>query len=63
MKKLNPFSLSHSAFCLHPGVVQRRAVVAGEAVDAAQGLGGGEDITHLCHLDIFRIEFNADSGF
>jgi hypothetical protein len=26
------------------GVVQRRAVVAGEAVDAAQGLGSGEDI-------------------
>jgi hypothetical protein len=26
------------------GVVQRRAVVAGEGVDAAQGLGGGEDI-------------------
>ena len=26
------------------GVVQRRAVIAGEAVDLAEGLGGGEDI-------------------
>lgn len=26
------------------GVVQRRAVVAGEGIDAAQGLGSGEDI-------------------
>ncbi len=26
------------------GVVQRRAVLAGEGVDLLQGLGGGEDI-------------------
>jgi hypothetical protein len=26
------------------GVVQRSAIVAGEAVDAAEGLGGSEDV-------------------
>lgn len=29
---------------VHQGVVQRRAIVAGEGIDAAQGLGGSEDI-------------------
>ncbi len=31
-------------FEVDEGVVQRRAVVAGEGVDLLQGLGGGEDI-------------------
>ena len=41
--------MTWKSFCapvleVHEGVVQRRAVIAGEAVDATQGLRRGEDI-------------------